>query len=329
MEKEIIAVGHPEGEYAGRLADYINEKSLLSLKMVAFQSKEKMAEYRKRHNPKYEIVPPEWDEEPLSDGERFFFCEEKEQEKERGIYRYQAADLIAARIREVAGLTTGHSEVNGASKYIAIYSPVGRCLKTSFSLTLGQMLANSYRVLYLNFENYSGFGRFLKAQKASDFTDLFYYFRNMPDEFFTKMEESAISVNGLLIIPPALSYLDTESIGEEEWDKFFQAVSDSGRYDYILLDLSDYVKGLYRILQKCSIIYTLAPADGVAMAKIQQYETILSEMHCEGILNHTKKLTPPIFKKIPIEPEELLHSELADYVRRITEEDFNWLKKPQ
>ena len=324
MEKEIIAIGHPEDDYAERLADYINDNGLLNIQLIAFSSKSKYKEFVLRYNPKYKIIVEEWKEE--SEENTFYFCEEKEEEKEELIYRYQPADRIAARIRDVAHLKPGCIKGDG-TKFSAVYSPVGRCLKTSFSLTLGQMLAANHRVLYLNFENYSGFGRFIKTQRAGDFTDLFYYFQNMPEVFFEKMEESAVVVNGLHLIPPALSYLDTESISQEEWERFFQAIADSGRYDYILLDLSDYLKGLYRILTRCSIIYTLAPADGVAIAKIEQYERLLNEMHYDGILKSTRKVTPPIFKRIPIEPEELLHSELAEYTRQITEADFHWLKK--
>ena len=326
MEKEIIVIGHPEDDYAERLADYINDNGLLNIQLVAFTSKSKYKEFVSRYNPKYRIIAEDWKEDESGEN-LFYFCEEKEEETKGYVYRYQPADRIAARIREVAHLKPGRSAGEEGTKFIAVYSPVGRCLKTSFSLTLGQMLAANHRVLYLNFENYSGFGRFIRSQKAGDFTDLFYYFQNMPEIFFEKMEESEVLVNGLHLIPPALSYLDTESISREDWDKFFQAIADSGRFDYILLDLSDYMKGLYGILLRCSVIYTLAPADGVAMAKIDQYERLLTEMHYDGILNHTRKVTPPVFKKIPIEPEELLHSELAEFTRQITEADFHWQKK--
>ena len=40
---------------------------------------------------------------------------------------------------------------------IGVFSPLGRCLKTSFALALGQILAKERAVLYLNLESYSGF----------------------------------------------------------------------------------------------------------------------------------------------------------------------------
>jgi len=325
LEKEIIIVGHPESDYAERLTDYINDNGLLNIQLIAFSSKSKYKEAVKRYNPKYKILAVEWKEDESSEN-TFYFCEEKEEEKEEYIFRYQAADRIAARIREVTHLKPGCGGGDG-TKFIAIYSPVARCLKTSSAIILGQLLAANHRVLYLNFENFSGFGRFLKTPVCGDFTDLFYSFQNMPEQFSEKLEESAVAINGLFVIPPALSHLDIESISQEEWEQFFEALTDSARFDYVLLDPADCMKGLYRILMRCSVIYTPVPADPVAVSKMEQYEQLLGEMHYDGILAHTRKITPPVFKKIPVEPEELLHSELAEYIREITEADFHWLKK--
>ena len=90
------------------------------------------------------------------------------------------------------------------------------------------------------------------------------------------------------------------------------------------------IKGDKRIpvllMEKCSFIYTIAPNDGLAMAKVEQYEKILEELHYKDILNRTRKVTPPVFRKLPIRPEELIHSELAEYTRKITEDEFHWSK---
>ena len=178
--------------------------------------------------------------------------------------------------------------------------------------------------LYLNFENYSGFGKVMGLTKPADMGDLLYYFLNLADGMHEKMNEMTVSVNGLDMIPPALSYLDIESVTEDEWEAFFDALVRKGYYDYIILDLSEYIKGLYKILRRCTCIYTFAPGDGVAMAKVEQYEKILRDLHYKDVLDRTRKVTPPVFRKLPIKPDELLHSELAEYTKKITEDDFHW-----
>ena len=42
----------------------------------------------------------------------------------------------------------------GLAKVLGVYSPVGRCLKTSFALTMGKLLAQEERVLYPNLEEF-------------------------------------------------------------------------------------------------------------------------------------------------------------------------------
>ena len=64
------------------------------------------------------------------------------------VYKYQAADSL---IREVIGCYCESPEEAGLvvrgrkARILGIYSPIGRCLKTSLALTLGQQLAREGR----------------------------------------------------------------------------------------------------------------------------------------------------------------------------------------
>lgn len=328
MYKDIIAICHSEEAYAQRLADYLNEHGLLPGPAASFSDKGKLTRYENHHPVRHKVIPEEWakyyTKEELKKGVSLF-CDEEETEGEMYVYRFRSADVIAERICQLAKFPMPKERIRkGKTKMIGVYSPVGRCLKTSFSLTLGQMLAQKYRVLYLNFENYSGFGKTMCMDKSVDMSDLLYYFLNLHDEFHKQMEGMAVSINGLDVIPPALSFLDLGSIGENEWEEFFDTLTEKGKYDYIVLDLSDYLKGLYQILLRCTYIYTFTSDDGVAMAKVEQYENILNNLNYGEILNRTRKVKPPVFRKLPIRPEELIRSDLADYTRRITEDDFHW-----
>lgn len=329
MKREMVLIGHPEREYSERLSNYINEHGLLPFETVSFSEKGKLSRFSNGNRIPAIVIPPEWKDmlKKIDSSVKVLYLTEEEDSDAEGetVCRYHPADYLAERICELTGVTYGRARaLNGKTRLIGIYSPVGRCLKTSFSLTLGQMLANRYRVLYLNFENYSGFGKILGYSKPADMADLLYYFLNLSDEFSGKMEEVMMHIGGLDVIPPALSFMDMESILESEWDYFLNTLIEKGNYDYIILDLSDYVKGLYNILSRCSYIYTMVPGDGVAMAKIEQYEVLLSNLHYGEILDRTRKVTPPVFRKLPIHPEELIHSELAEYTKKVTEDEFHW-----
>ena len=326
----MIAICHEEKEFAERLADYLNEHALLPLSAIAFSEKGKFTRFANKHPHMKKVLPEEWGTRMTKEEKKgvMFFCEEKEKEEEgMYVYRFRSADGLAERIRELAGLKMSDRRTEGKTRYIGIYSPVGRCLKTTFSLTLGQMLAKKHRVLYLNFENYSGFDRMLGLEKPSDMSDLLLYFLNRREDLRRKMQEMTVILNGLEMIPPALSYLDLESISGEDWERFFDLITDIGCYDYVLLDMSDYIKGVYEILLRCAYIYTFAPEDGLALAKVSQYEQILTSLNYGEVLQKTRKVTPPVFHRLPIRPEELLHSELAEYTKKITEDDFHWSRQ--
>ena len=74
------------------------------------------------------------------------------------INKYQSCELIMKELLEwlakegTLGRTgSNHKEL----KLIGVYSPVGKCLKTSFAFVLGQLLSKKHKVLYLNMECYS------------------------------------------------------------------------------------------------------------------------------------------------------------------------------
>ena len=343
MQSEVVIIAHPDKEYVYRLADYLNEHELLPCKAVAFSEKEKIKPFENTHKVVLKVIPEEWAElkraiHGREDGRntdsiqaqqksKILYISEEEKEDEMYAYRYQPADLTGIRICLAAGLEAAGKRKRYReedTKLIGVYSPVGRSLKTSFSLTLGQMLAVKYKVLYLNFENYSGFHSLLGYEKPSDMADLLFYFLNLTDEFPGKMQEATLCLNGMDMVPPALSFLDLESISEEEWEVFFTSLLKKRKYDYIILDLADHIKGLYEILRRCSLIYTPVPGDSMAQAKEEQYERLLNQLNYGEILDRTRKFSPPLFGRLPVKPEELLHSELAEYAKVITEEEFHW-----
>lgn len=60
---------------------------------------------------------------------------------------------------------------------IGVYSPIGRCGKTGFAVTLGQVLAKDSKVLFLSLEEFSGFSQMMGTQYSGSFSDLVYYSR--------------------------------------------------------------------------------------------------------------------------------------------------------
>lgn len=332
MKRYEIALLGEEEKYISNLQNFLNMNHVLPYPVCGFTSKSKFMDYAEGNPIRLLIADEELLfqkegkglEDKLKNIPLLYFSEERNSER---IFRYQSAEQIANDIIRLSDLSP-HSRGSGTSEkkgeLIGIYSPVGRCLKTSFAFTLGQMLSRKHKVLYLNLESFSGLTERLNTSQNIDIADLLYYFKNLKDSFSKRYSEGRCTINGMDYIPPALSYIDLTSITEEEWMNFLDELFIQGEYEYILLDLSDHIQGLLEILRKCSRVYTITKNDGPAFAKMNQYEKLLMELKYEDILDKSCKCSLPVFHNLPINLEELAYSELGDMVRQITRGDFSW-----
>ena len=86
------------------------------------------------------------------------------------INKYQEADKVWKELLELYVETVGTQLpflcAEYKTKFIGIYSPVHRCLQSSFALTLGQLLSEKHPTLYLNFEHYIGISELLPERQS-------------------------------------------------------------------------------------------------------------------------------------------------------------------
>lgn len=247
-------------------------------------------------------------------------------EKITYIDRFQPRDQI---VREVMNYMSDKMEFGNFVrqksnwKVISFYSPIKRCLQTTFALAFGQILAQKYKVLYLNFESFSGFSGLLHQEFSTDITDFLYYYGNSVETMRRKLPTLVKSINGLDFMPPPKAYLDTCSYTGKEWIEIFQTIEASSDYDYIILDLTDSVQGILDILEYSNRIYTIVKEDQKAAAKLFQYEEWIKNHEYASIMEKTMKFKFPQFQKIPEDINLLTHGELAAYAKAIIQEDLD------
>ncbi len=333
MKKKQLVICDSNEAYAHKLQDYWMREKCMPCRLEFYTDWNKFKEYISGQSPGVCIVSEDLLQEPKEEAELLKYadkilllCEEKEGIPKNGVYRYQDAVTLAKQICQLSEL--GINRLDGAkmtqTKLIGVYTPIGRCLQTSFTLVLGQMLAAKHKVLYLNFESFSGFSQMMQRNFNADMADLLYFLKNLSQDFSQQFTGMKQTINGLDYIPPAFSYIDISRVLPSEWEHFFEELEKMQEYEYILLDLTDYVQGLYQILRSCSHVYTITRNDGMALAKLSHYEDVLKELAYEDVLEKTKKCSFPIYRQLPMSVEELMYSELADYTRRILKEDFEF-----
>ena len=334
MKQKVFAICDLEEAYAFRLTEYMLEKVRLPYTLHLFTKVEELQTFAQQERIEILLIAESAlrmlkEEYVRQQVAQIFVLLENDAAKRKDMHcisKFQSPDKIVEALSElIADLSScnfGEVEINTAAKLIGIYSPIKRCLQTTFALTMGQILAKEHRTLYINFENYSGFGQMLKREFSMDMMDLMYYFRCAKDKLPLRLPSIIQNINGLDYIPPIQSLAGVREANGSQWLELCEHIAGIGQYEYIILDLNDGMEGLFDLLRHCYKIYTITKDDSFAVAKISQYEQILRFNELEEIAEKTVKCRFPTFKEVPVNLELMTHGELAGYVKAIVREDL-------
>lgn len=327
MKRNRLAICDSEQEYAYRLMDALSRKADFPFEMLTFTSTEKLYESLQGQPVQILLIArSDFREEMRSWAQRIILLWDGQAPPETdlpGISKYTSVIRIMKKITETAAMAGSMPPVlktDHPVRFLGFYTPVGRCLQTTLALVTGQLLARNHRVLYLNFESFSGLETMLGRRFEADFSDLLYYLTEPEEEVGKRLEQLAEPVNGMELVPPSFSGADILKMTGGEWEKLLRVLRES-RYEYVILDLSDCVQELYEVLRSCSRVHTIVREDGFAAAKLARYEEVLRKGEYEDILQKTKKWVLPVFTRLPADLNHLTGSELAQYAERTLLED--------
>lgn len=221
---------------------------------------------------------------------------------------------------------------------IGLYSPVGRCLQTGFSLAYSQLLARKQKVLYLNLGYYTGVWEleaemFLKEGEEKfpaerrlhdsgqgiqpDMSALLYYLEEEPQKFRMYMKSMIQRRGDWHFIAPMRNSTNLPGVLEKDWLSLLERCKTAGEYDCIVLDLSESVQGLFELLKECDHIVTIVKEDVISSNKVRKYEYMLERSGYGYLSERTKKLILPVFEQLPQNLEEYTRGPLAEYVEEL------------
>lgn len=346
MTHKIMAICDTEEGYAFRMAEYLLEKVKLPYTLHLFTAVEELEKFAGREEIEilliaesaWRLIKEEYIRTQVAqmfilreggEAEQTLIPQESSgaaREDMRCISKYQSPELVVREMLNViadGGGWKGCPEVTDtAVKMIGIYSPVKRCLQTSFALSLGQLLAKEHKTMYLNFEMYSGLGELLRREYQSDMLDVMYYFQSAREKLALRLPTIIQNAGGLDYIPPMQYSLGIREVPGEQWLALCRDIAAIGEYEYIILDLDDGIDGLFELLKNCQKIYTITREDAFAQAKLRQYERMLQQGELGEISEKTVKCRFPIFQELPDSLDMMTHGELAGYVKSIIKEDI-------
>ena len=170
---------------------------------------------------------------------------------------------------------------------IGVYSPVHRIGKTKFAIQLAKELAEKEPVLYLNLEEYAGTEYYFSECHGKTLADLIYYTRQGKGNPGLQISMMTGQDGELDYILPMPYVQDLQEVSEGEWMKLFHQILEHCIYRKIVLDLGDSIRGLFRILKACHVVYTPYIEEGTAHAKLNRYAENLRKSGMECVLEKT------------------------------------------
>lgn len=327
MER-IMAVYDVEPHYAERFADFANQKGKVPFSVVAFTTTEHLREYAKNRSIEILLISNGVSKEVikgipaeqivvLADGEVVQIPDEYP-----SVYKYQSTDNI---IREVLGhycekpMGEGFVLLGARAKILGVYSPIGRCLKTSFAWTMGQQIAKNSKVLFISLEEYSGFSKLIDRDCQSDLSDVFYFYRQGNCNFF-RLSSMIYTWGNLDYIPPVRYPEDLSQITGEGVIELLRCLEVESNYEVIILDMGHMGKHAVEIMDVCEVVYMPVKEDCISAAKLEAFEEYLETAGKTYLRDRIQRLKLPYhnsFGRSDTYMEQLLWGELGDYVRQL------------
>lgn len=238
--------------------------------------------------------------------------------------KYQQAEEVLKYLLEIyleiADTSAPRLRKNCSTVFVGNYSPVRRGMQTSLALTISQLLAKEHATLYLNFEQYAGLAELVSNLQAYDLADLLYFLGAEKEKFRLRLQSMIRHIGNLNYIPPMKSGQNLLTVTEAEWLGLFNKIAELGEYEYVILDLSESMQGLFQILRLCKKVFTVTREDRIARCKLLQYEQLLSLCEYGDVLEKTKQLSLTHIRRLPEELEQLTKGDLAVLAEKLIEE---------
>ena len=252
-------------------------------------------------------------------GRRFVrLCEEPEED---GIFRYQSCEKLMKEILEAFGRGRARqADMMQESTWTAVYSPVGRCGKTSLAIALGETLSEQYRTLYVNLESCSGFDSIFQMEEGMDLSDLIYCVRQKEELTAKRMSEAICRWKNLDYVRPVFADCDLQDVTPEEWIQFLKQLMEAGEYEAAVLDTGSIGSGVFELLARCRAIFVPTLNDPVSAAKLKQFDENISILAPAGLSDRMYRVQVPKGRASWMEgnfPEGLLRSQTGALARSL------------
>lgn len=349
--KKILAVLTEEKRYAERLCDYCNRKKSLLLTAVPFDSAEACMEFGRKHSIELlladsRLISRDSDTYGsgghegvriadiraariigLDEGISFerAFAEGAGAAPCLSVSKYQPAETL---IREVMSGCEGrdiyYDSVSSARpvRVIGVYSPVSRCGKSSFAITLGRLKARKQKTLYISLEEFSCLGMISGEKYESTLSDAVYHMKQ--GTLTSQRLYSMIhNIGGLEYIPPMRCAEDSNAVSGEDYVKLINEIRRSSLYEVLVIDMDRYADEASEIMEVCDTVYMPVLHDAMNRMKAESFAAYLRSSDRSDMEEKLIRISTPTPDNTAQQGmaylDNLMYGSMGDLVRELGE----------
>lgn len=299
MRKRILALYDPEKGYAVRFMETVNRRKSEPFEVRAFTKEEELRHFLSENSADVVLLSGADGQIDCAGSAVVIALTERMPAAEDGeassVCRYQSSTDIMRAVEEIYGrkrglpLTAGRAARTG-TELVGVYSPISRCMKTSFAVALGQLLARKKSVIFLSFETCSGFEQILHMRYEEGLADALFYIKENKARAMERIRPLLKPIGDMNFLPPAESFHELREVTEDDWESLIGMMRDESGYEAVVVDFA-YLPEIYPdILTLCDRIYMPVLNDFVSGTKLAQKEKALSGTCGEDFMEKILKI---------------------------------------
>ncbi|MCD8077684.1 MAG: hypothetical protein LUE63_04805 [Lachnospiraceae bacterium] len=325
MEKKALILLDPDGSYVERFQEQTGKRRTFPLETVGFTGWDEMREALPRYPTAALLVEsgcwreqPEEEQNALRERNVPLFLLSRDPGEGAGevpsIYKYQSLEEILGKILE------GLEELpaagpKGRTRFLGVYSPLGRCGKSTCALLLAQILAERETILYVNLETLAGFTPPEEVMITRTLSDLL-YLRRLPGKEDGVFHGAMGMVGSPEILYPVVNPEDLWELPTEELAEVIQAIGEEKACDTVVLDLESGRNPL-PLLRLCQRILEPVREDPMSVGRLEAFRAYLQQRGEEEVQAACREVALPECAGWEGELSELhslRHSPLGDFL---------------
>lgn len=328
----LLIILDKEEDFLYGISSYFQEKIGKSFDIYSFHTKEALISFGEEKKKEIDVYlgrrMEEEERRNLRIKQEIYFTEgDLVQETDTDvIYKYQPAEQIMKEFLKICRFSSricGTGVLND-TKILGVYSPLGRCGKTSFALAMGQVLAQNYRTVYVNLEEWPGFERFICGYSGLDISDLIYYIKQEKEGLAIYINGMLQEFNGLKIIPPVKMAPDIQELGEDV-NRLLQEIVRSDNYDVVIVDFGRQIKSMLPAIVHLEKLYMPVLMDEISKAKLQEFFRFLRTSEYQEMEQKIKQCKLSYTEQMECDTlEELYYGNFGEYAAELLKEEGVW-----